>query len=256
MILVVMKWIFTGIIFVVAYLLYRIIVESILRTAKKVNRPIRMPNTLKTIVAVIIFLIALMVVLDIWGKSLTALVASLGVSGIIVGLALQEPLTNFFSGMLLLMSGALKEGDTVSIAGYSGTVESIKVNHTVVETFDGKRVMIPNRTVWSEVLINYWPTPIRRVEMSIGVSYNSDLRKVVDLLQRCMEEIDIIEEEPAPYVIFDSFGDSSINFKVRFWVRRENYFDAEMELAVKIKETFDKEGVEIPFPQLDVHMRS
>lgn len=250
------KWIATGIILLIAYVAYKVIVESIIRTANKLKKPLKMPNTLRLIVGVIIALIAVMVIMDVWGKSLTGLIASLGIGGIIVGLALQEPLSNLAAGFMLLMSGALKEGDTINIAGYSGTVRGINVNHTVIDTFDGKRVLIPNRTVWAETLINYWPTPVRRLEMDIGVSYSSDLKKVVRLLEKCMEEVDLIEKEPAPYVVFDGFKESSINFKVRFWVRRENYFDAQMQLALKIKEIFDREGIEIPFPQLDVHMKS
>ncbi len=249
------KLITTAIIVVLAYIIYRLIVESIIKTSNKLKRPIKMPNTLRLVVGVIVALIALMFIMDVWGKSLTGLIASLGIGGLIVGLALQEPLSNLAAGFLLLMSGALKEGDTVSIAGYSGTVRGINVNHTIIETFDGKRILIPNRTVWSETLTNYWPSPIRRLEMSIGVSYNSDIKKVVQVLQQCLEEVDLIEKEPNPYVVFDGFGDSSINFKLRFWVKRENYFDAQMALAIKVKEKLDSEGIEIPFPQLDVHMK-
>ncbi len=254
--LMIMKWLFTVLVFVVAYFVYKALVKSVFNMAKKVNKSITMPNTLKTIVGVIVFIIALLIVLDIWNKSLTALIASLGVGGIIVGLALQEPLTNFFSGIFLITSGALKEGDTGSISGHSGTVESIKINHTIIDTFDGKRVIIPNRTVWTEVLINYWPLHIRRKEILIGVSYNSDLRKVVDLLQKCMEETPLIERKPPPQVIFDSFGSSSINFKVQFWVKKEYYFKAELELAIKIKEAFDSKGIEIPYPQMDIYIKN
>ena len=252
----VLKWIITAVIFVAAYAVYRIIVELILRTAKKLKRPISMPNTMKTIIGVLIFLIALMVVFDYWGKSFTALAASLGISGIVVGLALQEPLSNLMSGMFLLLSGAIREGDTVNIDNYSGTVRAINVNHTIIETFDGKKVMIPNKTVWSTSLTNYWPSTKRRLELNIGISYDSDMRKAVEVLNKCLNEVDLVEKDPAPTVVFAGFGDSSINFQVKFWVRRENYFDAQMELAIKIKEEFDKEGIEIPFPQMDVHMKS
>ncbi|MCD6450021.1 MAG: mechanosensitive ion channel family protein [Thermotogaceae bacterium] len=252
----VLKWIVTVIIFAVAYFIYRLIVEAILRTAKRLKRPITMPNTMKTIIGVLILLIALMVVLDFWGKSFTALAASLGIGGIVIGLALQEPLSNLISGMFLLLSGAIREGDTVNIADYSGTVRAINVNHTIIETFDGKKVMIPNKTVWSSSLMNYWPSTKRRIDLDIGISYNSDMKKAVEVLNKCLNEVDLIEKEPAPFVVFTGFDNSSINFQVKFWVRRENYFDAQMALAIKIKEEFDREGIEIPFPQVDVHMKS
>ncbi len=251
----VLKIILTIVVGVVAYFLYKITVVSIEKALSKLKKPLTMPNTLKTIIGVVIATIALMVVLSFWNISIAGLAASLGIGGIIIGLALQEPLSNFTSGILLLLSGALREGDTVQISGVSGTIEAMTINHTVIRTFDGKKVYIPNRTVWGEVLTNYWPSNVRRVELDVGVAYDSDLEKVVRVLKECLEEEELVEKDPAPYVIFDGFGSSSINFKIRFWVRRENYFDAQMNLALRVKKKFDEEGIEIPFNQLDVHIK-
>ncbi len=240
---------------VVAYFLYKVILATLEKTLSKLKQPKKMSGTLKTIIGSVIALIALMIVLGFWNVSITGLVASLGIGSIVVGLALQEPLSNFVSGIFLLLSGAVKDGETVDISGTVGTVESITVNHTVVRTFDGKRVMIPNKSVWSEVITNLWPSSVRRIEMSIGVAYDSDLEKVVRVLKECLEKEETVEKDPTPFVTFEGFGASSIDFKLRFWVRRENYFDSQMNLALRIKRRFDEEGIEIPFNQLDVHMK-
>lgn len=250
-----LKLFLTAVVVAAAYLIYKVIVVSINQAFKRLKRPLTMPNTLRTIIGSIVAVIALMIVLDFWGVSVTGLAASLGIGGIIIGLALQEPLSNFTSGILLLLSGAIKEGDTVGISGISGTVESLTVNHTVLRTFDGKKVLIPNRTVWGEILTHYWPSSIRRVELKVGVSYDSDMEKVIEVLNRCLEEEELVEKDPAPYIVFDGFNSSSIDFILRFWVKRENYFGAQMNLAIRIKKAFAEEGIEIPFNQLDVHIK-
>ena len=251
----VLKIVLSIVVVVAAYFLYKIILAALEKTFSKLKQPRQMPGTLKTIIGSVIALIALMVVLGFWNISITGLAASLGIGGIVVGLALQEPLSNFISGVFLLLSGAVKDGDTVDISGTSGTVESITVNHTVVRTFDGKKVMIPNKTVWGEAITHFWPSSIRRLEMSIGVAYDSDLQKVIKVLEECLQEEETIEKDPAPFITFEGFGSSSIDFKVRFWVRRENYFDSQVNLALRIKKRFDEEGIEIPFNQLDVHLK-
>ncbi len=253
--MVIIKIILSAATVVVAYFLYKIVLTTLERTLSKLKQPKKMPGSLKTIIGSIIALIALMVVLGFWNISIAGLAASLGIGGIVVGLALQEPLSNFVSGMFLLLSGAVKDGDTVDISGTSGTVETITVNHTVVRTFDGKRVMIPNKTVWGETITHFWPSNIRRLEMTIGVAYDSDLEKVIRVLEESLQEEETIEKEPAPFITFEGFGASSIDFKVRFWVRRENYFDSRMNLALRIKKKFDENGIEIPFNQLDVHLK-
>ncbi len=252
----IVKWIITAAIFTATYVIYRLVTSAILRWARLMKRPLRMPNTMRMIVGVILFLIATMVVLDIWGKSFTALVASLGISGIIIGLALQEPLSNLAAGFLLLMSGTVKEGEAVEISGVGGTVSSINVNHTVIDTYDGKRVHIPNKTVWGEIVTKSWPKGVRRMDLIVGVAYDSDLRKVVEVLKRCLEEEETVEKEPSPVIAFEGFGSSSIDFRIRYWIKRENYYSSRLNLALRIKEEFDREGIEIPFTQVDVHMKS
>lgn len=247
----------TGITLVVAYIVYRLIYGGILRVTRKLGKEMRMKNTLRTVLLTIILVIALMVVLDIWRVNLVPYLTALGIGGIAVGFAVQEPLSNFMCGLLVIFTGKLLEGDVVEIDGISGTVEVINYNHTVLRTFDGKRVLIPNKQVWSQRLIHYWPTNVRRFELKVSVSYGSDLAKVLEVLKKCLDEEPLVEKSPelANVIVFNGFGASSIDFNVLFWVQRQNYFDAVNSLAQRIKRELESNGITIPFPQLDVHIK-
>jgi small conductance mechanosensitive channel len=247
----------TGITIAVAYIVYRFLYESILRATKRLGKELRMKNTLRTILLTIALVIALMVVLDIWQVNLFPYLTALGIGGIAIGFAVQEPLSNFISGLLVIFTGKLLENDVVEIDGIVGVVEVINYNHTVLRTFDGKRVLIPNKQVWNQRLINYWPTNIRRFTMKVSVSYGSDLVKVLNVLRKCIDEEPLVEKSPevSNAIVFAGFSSSSIDFDVHFWIRRENYFDALNSLANRIKRELEANGIVIPFPQLDVRIK-
>ncbi|KAF2958290.1 mechanosensitive ion channel protein [Thermotoga sp. Ku-13t] len=243
--------------FAVAYIVYRLLYGAILKVATKLGKEMRIKNTLRTILLTIILVIALMVVLDIWQVDLVPYLTALGISGIAVGFAVQEPLSNFICGLLVIFTGKLHENDVVEIDGISGTVEAINYNHTVLRTFDGKQVLIPNKQVWSQRLIHYWPTNVRRFELKVSVSYESDLAKALEVLKKCLDEEPLVEKSPelSNVIVFGGFGASSIDFNVLFWVQRQNYLDAVNSLAQRIKRELEANGITIPFPQLDVHIK-
>lgn len=240
----------------IAYTVYRVSYTLIFKSIQRFGKEFRMKNTVKLILGTITALISLMVLLNIWRISLLPYLTAFGVTGFVIGLAFQEPLSNLMSGILVLLTGKLKEGDVIEIDGTSGTVEIVNYNHTVLRTFDGKSVIIPNKQVWNTKVTNYWPGPVRRLSMKISVSYDSDLSKVLEILQKCIDEEPLIEKQGVSNsVVFSGFGDSSINFEVLFWVKRENYFDALNAFSRRIKREFDQQAITIPFPQIDVHMR-
>lgn len=247
----------TAITIVIAYVLYKFIYSTIMKASEKLGKELRMKNTLRIILLTITVVVALMVILDIWQVNLLPYLTALGIGGIAIGFAVQEPLSNFISGLLVLLTGKLHEQDVVEIDGISGVVDMIHYNHTVLRTFDGKRVLIPNKQVWNQRLINYWPTNVRRLSMKVSVSYDSDLAKVLEILKKCLEEEPLVEklEDRSNAIVFSGFGQSSIDFDVLFWIKRENYFDAVNSLANRIKREFEANGITIPFPQLDVHIK-
>lgn len=240
----------------VSYTIYRLLCKLIIKSMERLGKEFKMKNTAKLLIGTIISLISLMVFLNIWRISLIPYLTAFGVSGFIVGLAFQEPLSNLMSGILVLLTGKLREGDVIEIDGTVGTVEIVNYNHTILRTFDGKNVVIPNKQVWNQKVINYWPGPVRRLSMKVSVSYNSDLSKVLEILKKCIDEEPFVEKQNVSNsIVFSGFGSSSIDFEVLFWVRRENYFDAINALSKRIKEQFDAQKITIPFPQIDVHVK-
>nr|WP_296904417.1 mechanosensitive ion channel family protein [Thermotoga sp.] len=237
----------------VSYLMFKWLFKLIEKSVEKQGKELQMRNTIRFFLGLIIAVIAIMVILDIWDLNLVPMLTGVGIGGLIVGLALQEPLSNFFSGIFLLISRAVKEGDAVEIGGISGTVEVVNLNHTVIRTWDGKKVMIPNKSVWNDKIIHFWPLNVRRQEITVGVPYSANLRKVVEIFQKALEDEETVEKDPAPAIVFDAFNSSSIDFIIKFWVTRENFFEGVKRLAFRIKDYLEKEGIYIPFPQLDVH---
>ncbi|MEJ5229739.1 MAG: mechanosensitive ion channel family protein [Pseudothermotoga sp.] len=252
----VFKIIHSALLILISYGIYRLLCRFTIKSIQRMSKEFRMKNTVRLVIGTIVLLIGLMIFLNIWEISLIPYLTAFGVSGLVIGLAFQEPLSNFVSGILVLLTGKLREGDVVEIDGTSGTIEVVNYNHTVLKTFDGKKVLIPNRQVWGTKVTNYWPGPVRRLTMKVSVSYSSDLPKVLEILKRCIDEEPLVEKKDVSnFIVFNSFANSSIDFDVLFWVKRENYFDAINALSQRIKREFDKEGIEIPFPQIDVHMK-
>ncbi|PLV60363.1 mechanosensitive ion channel family protein [Thermotoga sp. KOL6] len=247
------RLILTSITVVVSYLVFKWIFKIIEKSVERLGKELQMRNTIRFFLGLIIAVIAIMVILDIWDLNLAPMLAGVGIGGLVVGLALQEPLSNFFSGVFLLISRAIKEGEAVEAGGISGTVEVVNLNHTVIRTWDGRKAMIPNKTVWNDKIIHFWPSNVRRQEITVGVPYSANLRKVVEIFQKALEDEETVEKDPVPAIIFSAFNSSSIDFIIRFWVNRDNYFEGVKRLAFRIKEYLEREGISIPFPQLDVH---
>ncbi|WP_051962764.1 mechanosensitive ion channel family protein [Mesoaciditoga lauensis] len=265
------KIIISIVVFIVTYYIARYTFKLWEATSKKVKKPLKYPNTTYTLVKVTFFSIAGLIVLGIFNIDLWPILASLGVVGLIVGLALQQPLGNFFSGVLIFITDAVNEGEALDIGGVSGVVRETKFNHTVVDTWDGKRIYIPNTAVWSSKVTKFWPKVARRVDMAIGIPYtvtSQQLAKVSSILEKAMED------EPLVYkgenysvgpkkkyygpvsnsVTFNDFGASSINFTMHFWVLRDDYFKAIEKVAIDAYEALNAAGISMPYNQLDVHV--
>lgn len=251
----IIKVILSVVVFIVTWLTLNFTVNLIISTFKKAGKELGAPKTFKAIMRVVFYFIAIFVVLGIWNVNLGPLLAGAGFSGIVFGIAFQEPLSNFASGLLLIFTRTLKEGDAVQVGDTSGTVEVINVNHTMIKTWDGKRVLIPNRIVWNREIVHFWPDPVRRRDLYIGIPYETDIEKAMNILKEVLNEEELIEKEPEPSIIFDQFADSSINLIIRFWVKRENYFSAGNSLATRVKRKLEANGIFIPFPQLDLHIK-
>lgn len=249
-----LKVIFSVIAVVVAYSLYRWFLLLIVRSIEKLGKEIQMRNTIRFFLGFLTFIVTIMVVLRIWNISILPLLTGVGIGGLVVGLALQEPLANLFSGLFLITTRAVKEGEAVEVGGVQGTVELVNLNHTVIRTWDGRRVLIPNKMVWGQAIVHFWPDGVRRQELRVSIPYTADMKKAFEAIQKALSDEQTVEREPSPNIVFGDFGPSSVNVIVRFWVNRENFFLGVTNLAMRIKDYLEKEGMRIPYPQLEVHL--
>ena len=198
--------------------------------------------------------VVLIAVLGLFGIETTSLVAMLGAAGLAVGLALQGTLSNFASGVMLLLFRPFKKGDFVDVAGVKGTVDEVGIFTTVLNTADNVRIIVPNSEIYGSTITNYAAYETRRNDIVIGVSYADDLGTAEAVIRRVLEADERVMREPASQVAVAELGDSSVNFVVRPWCTRADYWDLRFDLLRRLKEELEAAGCSIPFPQRDVHV--
>ena len=208
-----------------------------------------------SIVQVLLTLIVVVASLGQLGVDTTSLIALVGAAGLAVGLALQDSLKNFAAGVLLIFFRPFKEGDFVEVAGVSGIAESITIFNTVMRTGDNREVIVPNGSIYSDTITNYNSRPTRRVDRVCGISYDDDLRKAKDLLLEIVKADPRVLADPEPIVAVSALADSSVNFVVRPWVNTPDYWPTYWAITEQVKLRFDEEGISIPYPQMDVHLK-
>ncbi|MDX1476676.1 MAG: mechanosensitive ion channel [Saprospiraceae bacterium] len=211
-------------------------------------------DILSNLSAAIFMLLVLFLILSILNLSeaVTALLGTAGVTGLVIGLALQTPLTNLFSGVLISVRDYYKIGDLVETNDYFGTIKQINLRSTIIQTPQGQEVVIPNKDVLQNPLTNYSHSQKRRVDLTCGVGYGSDLELVKRVAKEAIEQsgMDIKETKPVE-VFFTDFGDSSINFVLRFWKNctgQADYLAAQDQAIIALKKRFDEHEINIPFP--------
>ncbi len=200
-----------------------------------------------------VWLIGILVALSQLGIEIAPLLAGLGVAGFIVGFALQNSLSNFASGLMILAYRPFDVGDFIEAAGVSGVAKQLNLVSTTVVTFDNRRLIVPNTKIWEDVIVNVTAERVRRVDLVFGIGYGDDIEKAEGILEAIIAEHPKILDEPEPVVRLHNLGDSSVDFIVRPWVETKSYWEVYWDVTRKVKERFDAEGISIPFPQRDVH---
>lgn len=195
-------------------------------------------------------------VIGMVGIEATSFVAVLGAAGLAVGLALQGTLQNFAGGVIILLLKPFKVGDVVDAKGYLGIVKEIQIFYTIVNTFDKKVVYIPNGDLANSDMTNISQESLRRNEWKFGIAYGDDSDKAKAVLQRLIDEDERILRDPEPFIAMHSLGDSSVNFVVRAWSNADDLWPVYFDMNEKVYKTFPKEGLHIPFPQMDVHVHN
>ncbi|EGU29203.1 small-conductance mechanosensitive channel [Vibrio ichthyoenteri ATCC 700023] len=206
------------------------------------------------IVRYTLFVIVLIAALSRIGVQTASVVAVIGAAGLAIGLALQGSLSNFAAGVLIVGFRPFKSGDYVEVGGVAGSVEAIQIFQTVLKTPDNKMVVVPNAGVIGSPITNYSRHDTRRVDLTIGVSYSSDLKLTKKVIQEALEKDERILKDHDITIGVVALADSSVNFVVRPWCKTADYWDVYFDSNQAIKEALDANGIEIPFPQMDVHL--
>lgn len=193
-------------------------------------------------------------VLGMLGVEMTSFIAILGAAGLAVGLALSGTLQNFAGGVMILIFKPFKVGDVIEAQGYTGSVSEIQVFNTILKTPDNKTIIIPNGGLSTSSLTNYSTELKRRVDWSIGVGYGDDLDKAKRVIKNLCDSDSRILKDPEVFIAVSELADSSVNFAVRAWVNAADYWGVYFEINEKVYKTFAEEGLNIPYPQMDVHL--
>ncbi len=188
------------------------------------------------------------------GIQTTSFIAILGAAGLAIGLALQGSLANFAAGFLLIIFRPFKEGDVIEAAGVVGKVEIIQIFTTTLKTPDNKTIIVPNNKLGNDNIINYSTQATRRVDMTVGVSYDADLKEVRNILEDIVTQDQRILKDPAHQIVVGELADNSVNFFVRVWVKSEDYWGVYFDANETVKLRLDAAGIGIPYPQRDVHL--
>jgi small conductance mechanosensitive channel len=236
----------------------KLLVRLLLRAVSKVMHKQEVDDTLESFILslsrIILMLFVIIAAVGALGIQTTSFIAVLGAAGLAIGLALQGSLSNFASGVLIVLFRPYKVGDFVEAAGIAGVVVHVEILTTIFKTGDNKQVIVPNGQVMGSIITNYSANDTRRVDMVIGVSYEDDLDKVRATLEELVAADDRILAEPAHKIAVSELADSSVNFIVRPWVKAEDYWGVMFDMTEAIKKRFDAEGISFPYPQQDVHL--
>jgi small conductance mechanosensitive channel len=202
----------------------------------------------------LVVILGILIALSQVGISLGPLLAGLGIAGFIIGFALQDTLSNFASGMLILIYRPFDVGDFVQAGGVTGKVSHMSIVNTTFKTIDNQVQVVPNNLIWSGVITNVTAQRTRRIDLTFGVAYSDDIVKVEKILADIVSTHEAVLDDPEPMIKLHELGESSVNFVVRPWVKTEDYWDTYWDLMRTVKMRFDAEGITIPFPQHDVHV--
>lgn len=211
-------------------------------------------NFLSNITYTALLAVVVLAALEQLGVNTTSALAILGAAGLAVGLALKDSLSSFAAGVMLIIFRPFKLGDFIEAGGTTGVVEEIRIFHTVLKTGDNREVTMPNAQIYGGTIINYSARTTRRIDLVIGIGYGDDIKQARDLINEILTANDTVLKDPAPTVMLLELGESSVDFAVRPWVKSADYWTTRADLLETIKATFDKEGLNIPYPQRDIHL--
>lgn len=240
------------IIFIVGKYIIGILIKQLSKTLQKKSVDPMLQGFSISIIKILLLFVLILAILRTFGFETTSLIAVLGAASLAVGLALQGNLSNFASGIMLVALKPFKIGDYTEAGGVSGTITEIGIFYSTLKTVDNKKIMVPNSSITSSTITNFTAYAERRVDLKIGVSYDSDIEHVKKAIREVIDAHELILADKPIFVRMGEMADSSINFTVRVWTYTENYWDVFFDLNENIKKKFDEEDILIPYPHVTV----
>nr|MBN2278206.1 mechanosensitive ion channel [candidate division Zixibacteria bacterium] len=241
-------------IFVIGRIVIGIITGSISRILEKKGSDKTLIKFVLSLTRITLLVVVILASLSTLGVETTSFIAIIGAAGLAVGFALQGSLSNFAAGVMLIIFRPFEVGHYVEAGGTSGSVESIGIFSTTLNSPDNKKVIVPNSAITGGNITNYSAMETRRVDMVFGIGYDDDIKKARDIMLGIIDTDQRILKDPAPVVRVVELGNNSVNFAVRPWVKTADYWAVFFDLNEKIKMAFDENGITIPYPQTDVHL--
>jgi small conductance mechanosensitive channel len=252
------RWLFQGLLIVFTFFAFRALANIGRRVVKHAVARWRtselMRRTVVRLSANAVMVVGFVVILTQLGVQVAPLLAGFGIAGVVIGFAMQNTLSNFASGAMILGNQPFDIGDEVEVAGVLGMVKRMTLVSTTILTADNQTLIIPNSTVWGGVIRNRTTQPVRRVDMTFGIGYEDDVEQAERVLHEIVGRVEHVLKEPAPVIKLHQLADSSVNFVVRVWAPKAVYWDVYWDLTRGVKLGFDREGISIPFPQREVHL--
>jgi|TARA_B110000971_G_scaffold205702_1_gene228338 small conductance mechanosensitive channel len=240
---------------VIGLYIVKMIINVMARMMERNDTDPSLRGFVSSLVSILLKVMVYITALGMLGVEMTSFVAIMGAAGLAVGLALSGTLQNFAGGVMILLFKPYKVGDVIDAQGYTGAVKEIQIFVTILTTADNKTVLIPNGPLATCALINYSTQPTRRVDWTIGIAYGDDLDRAYEVINKLIAADNRILKDPEPFVALSALADSSVNIVVRAWVNAPDYWSVFFKMNEEVYRTFGKEGLSIPFPQMDVHVR-
>ena len=242
---------------IIIYIVGRFIIKQVgrllARILEKRKLEISVQTFLRILVSILLNLILAFAIVSRLGVETTSFAALLASAGVAIGMALSGNLSNFAGGLIILVFKPFKVGDYIEGQNANGTVREIQIFHTILTTVDNKVIYVPNGALSSNAITNYSKQETRRAEWVFGVEYGEDFEKVKAVLQRIIDADPRILKDPAPMIALGALSASSVDIKVRAWAKTADYWDVYFDMNKIVYDTFNKEGIGFPFPQLTVH---
>ncbi len=245
---------------IVIFIIGLIVTKYVTKLSVTVMKKVKMDSVLVSFFSKIVksLLLAFVIIASVeqLGVDTTSLAAMIAAAGLAIGLALQGSLSNFAAGVMIIATRPFKIGDYVEVSGIGGSVKDLSIYTTILVTPDNKVITVPNSKVTSGNIVNFSAMDTRRVDMVFGIGYSDDIAKAKKVINKVIKADDRILAEPEALVAVSELADSSVNFNVRPWVKKEDYWNVYYDVHEKIKIAFDKEGISIPFPQRELHVHN